>query len=694
MYLLTINWAHLYARGLAVFWNKEVICNNILFLLFVGCSLTSFGTTLSEDAFSKKYYQSAFLSAAWGEPKAIFDEVYLTLSKGDFCRDFQEYYKLIFDLDSTHSISGQTFIPHFQILAGSIRSLSDQSHLQNDLVTSARLARLMRSITADCQVLAKMGMDPAELQAYVLDYRLVQHRLVYYQIKWDFYQGLFQAGVIGQYQMRGLSETILGSLWVINQSGLMNAQRKNEGVFRFNLIEKVLDFLVIQNPSPDIQSLIERAFIMSKTGELGVNRQVLKTSGTSSFLLAELMEEIEPLEAYLYQGGCPSGITLVHELLRKNLLRNKYLKIIRDFRNDRPDQIPVEAFKTPGVSLLTCFEGRSWVYQYVVSGNRYQLLKHDKQLLTGRVQEMMNLISNGPDHLKGGVMMSERIKEMSHDLYEILFGKLSIAIHEELRIDSDGVLNMLPFEVLIDSNGMYLLDRYRIGYGSIIVKDYKREIVPRVGYYANDFKNSELAISGTLKETAYRDEAGWYGVSQLNGRNSLLKDSSTVLHIATHQVFSEKGEPTLLVPDSLFREHLYNTTRSAELVILSACATMYGQIVSGEGTRSFGMRSWEVGASSVISSLWPVEDFTTSEIVNKYLTQLLDGEGSGASLQLAKRDFLTESDRFYQHPFFWAAFKHYGGEVVLKGTSYGVYSWLLLFLLPLFFCKLKIRLTY
>ncbi len=96
-----------------------------------------------------------------------------------------------------------------------------------------------------------------------------------------------------------------------------------------------------------------------------------------------------------------------------------------------------------------------------------------------------------------------------------------------------------------------------------------------------------------------------------------------------------------------------------DLVVLSACETGLGRPQSGEGLlglrRSFHM----AGADTVISSLWSVQDESTSELMQGFYTNLLvDGMGRHEALRTAQLSMLAENRERHAGgiPSTWGAF--------------------------------------
>ncbi|MSQ53094.1 MAG: CHAT domain-containing protein [Betaproteobacteria bacterium] len=140
----------------------------------------------------------------------------------------------------------------------------------------------------------------------------------------------------------------------------------------------------------------------------------------------------------------------------------------------------------------------------------------------------------------------------------------------------------------------------------------------------SDLYTSPALVGASATETALRGSIG-RGVD--------------VLHFATHALFDPvyPMQSSLIITDGkravpLTAEKLFAQPMSARLVILSACETGMGEVVSGDEilglTRSFYLG----GASSVVSSLWPVEDDATRLFMETFHAQSRNGDYGGAWL--------------------------------------------------------------
>ncbi|MDT5158166.1 MAG: hypothetical protein QOH51_2523 [Acidobacteriota bacterium] len=108
--------------------------------------------------------------------------------------------------------------------------------------------------------------------------------------------------------------------------------------------------------------------------------------------------------------------------------------------------------------------------------------------------------------------------------------------------------------------------------------------------------------------------------------------------------------------DGLVRlQDIYNLHAPVDLVVLSACRTALGKEVRGEGLIGLTRGFMYAGASSVVASLWKVDDEATSELMKHFYTNMLQrGMTPAASLRAAQNSI--RQDARWRSPYYWAAF--------------------------------------
>jgi CHAT domain-containing protein len=140
-----------------------------------------------------------------------------------------------------------------------------------------------------------------------------------------------------------------------------------------------------------------------------------------------------------------------------------------------------------------------------------------------------------------------------------------------------------------------------------------------------------------------------------------------ILHFATHGILDPKRpENSGLLLSTVNRkgqaqngffglQDIYNLHAPVDLVVLSACRTGLGKDVRGEGMIGLTRGFMYAGASSVVASLWKVDDEATAELMKRFYNNMLQrGLTPAASLRAAQNSIRQEPH--WRSPYYWAAF--------------------------------------
>lgn len=154
-----------------------------------------------------------------------------------------------------------------------------------------------------------------------------------------------------------------------------------------------------------------------------------------------------------------------------------------------------------------------------------------------------------------------------------------------------------------------------------------------------------------------------------------------ILHFATHGVLDPKRpENSGLLLSMVDREghaqngfvglsDIYRLHAPVDLVVLSACQTGLGKDVRGEGLIGLTRGFMYAGASSVLASLWKVDDEATAEFMKRFYANMLQHKmPPAAALQAAQNSIRQEPQ--WRSPYYWAAFTLQGEyRQVIRTTS-------------------------
>lgn len=166
-------------------------------------------------------------------------------------------------------------------------------------------------------------------------------------------------------------------------------------------------------------------------------------------------------------------------------------------------------------------------------------------------------------------------------------------------------------------------------------------------------------------------------------REQLLSTDLTkyaILHFATHGLLDpRRPENSGLVlctvkEDGKERDgfvglqDIYGLRAPVDLVVLSACQTALGKDVRGEGLLGLTRGFMYAGASSVVASLWKVDDEATAELMREFYTNMLQREMTPADALRAAQNSIRQRPE-WQAPYYWAGFTLQGEyRQVIKPT--------------------------
>ncbi len=291
-----------------------------------------------------------------------------------------------------------------------------------------------------------------------------------------------------------------------------------------------------------------------------------------------------------------------------------------------------------------------------------------------------------------------------YELFKILvLPGLDQNIKEITFIPAD-ILNFLPFETLITQ-------KHSIHW---LIEDYKIDYVPSISSYREIIQRKKTAKSkrpydilafgdpdyGPVESETNGDDIfqNFYSSSAFNfyrlkysgieidkikslfKRNKeeiFVRDAATesqlknldlddfkIIHFAAHSLIDDEIPARSSIVLSLKNDtmedgfvqmrEIYNLKLNADLVTLSACQTGLGQYIRGEGIEGLNRAFFFAGSSSVLMSLWAVNDQATYQLMERFYTHLRSSSQIVNSLREAKLEMINSET--VSHPYYWAGF--------------------------------------
>ena len=292
------------------------------------------------------------------------------------------------------------------------------------------------------------------------------------------------------------------------------------------------------------------------------------------------------------------------------------------------------------------------------------------------------------------------------ELYELLLKPGLTDGIKNLIIIPDDILNLLPFETLLtaDQNGDWLIKKYTVYYAPSLSslrelahhQNRKNRPKPQhnllaVGdpYYGDlEEKYPELSTKAIFQDFYSLTDLKFYRlrysheevrrISSLIPRSTVLEREKAsedlvksanladykIIHFAAHGLIDDQKparSAIILTLDNdpaedgfLQMREVFNLKLNADLVVLSSCQTGLGQFIKGEGIEGISRAFFYAGSSSVVMSLWTINDQVSAQFMERFYYHLKSTENLAEALRQVKLEMIESG--IVSHPYYWAGF--------------------------------------
>jgi CHAT domain-containing protein len=339
-----------------------------------------------------------------------------------------------------------------------------------------------------------------------------------------------------------------------------------------------------------------------------------------------------------------------------------------------------------------------------------------KGIIEAAARKLADLLAQRPSGPEKEAELEVAIIEMSRLVLAPVAGKLNSS---RLIIVPDGILEYIPFQILTTSSGVYepLVAQFAVvnspsastlaalrqetrtensptkllaAFGDPVLSlSFSNNLSATRGQKVGTDRQTD--IDGTPEEAQDPDELPrlLFAKRELNELRKLVAPDELViysdyaatrenlrqidlsqfriLHLATHgrinttqpelsglvlSLFDREGRP---VTGFFGLSDIYNLSAQIDLVVLSACSTALGKEVRGEGLVGLTRGFMYAGASSVVASLWEVDDQATAALMKEFYTNVLQRGMTPASGLRAAQNSIRQQPQ-WRSPYYWAAF--------------------------------------
>lgn len=320
------------------------------------------------------------------------------------------------------------------------------------------------------------------------------------------------------------------------------------------------------------------------------------------------------------------------------------------------------------VLLIEYYPSNDILYIFVVTKESLQIKNVivTRQRLYDLVRDFRSSFTD-PNDIEYG----RKLQKNRDLLYTLLLEPIEKNIDEkkEIIIIPGGLLWYLPMEILGADGKPSLIEKKQVSYISsadiLKLVSSKARISHKDAHLVAFGAPSGLNLKGTSKEVGeigkiFSNSKVFMGDNA--SKKQLFKEApvSGILHIASHGSLDRNDVNKSFIQfakddPKLYLGEIYGIPiKDSALVTLSSCQSGLGEDNPGREFASLASAFTTAGASSVISSMWEVDDEATSQLFTEFYKNLKEGKSRAESLQLAKLKLMKNPKT--SHPYFWGGF--------------------------------------
>jgi len=498
---------------------------------------------------------------------------------------------------------------------------------------------------------------------------------------------------LASYQLAFHIEELFQSLLVYENSKIITEIRNR------NRTEKCLAIYYALYQKENKIDYLESAFALQEQTKSAVLKAAINKNKTTSKEEKNILEQLQNWNTVIIkeqQKLDVADIGVINNAIKKQnelmlILKSKESKTTKTSKKEFDIKELYAKLEHDKATMVDYFYGTQTIYVFTIAQNKLAVKTiKNSDTTTPKIVQFIDLFSNA-------TTISNNPTQYNH-YANIAYEALQLpknSSYKNLIVIPDGVLAFLPFEALITERSTttnfakmhYLLNDFAIGYNNsatfylnAIPFQHLKENV--LGVFPV-FKNTPLELTFSQKELEnLRDNfAGTY----LEGNTASFQNfkekavNYSILHLSTHASSGDIVEPATLkfYDQEILYSELYPLNIKPDLVVLSACETGLGKLYKAEGAMSIARGFQFAGAQNLLFSLWKVNDFTTSVLMEKFYKNIKAGKSYFDANHQAKLDFLSDASipNAKKSPYYWSAFVYYG-TLENKSSPINYFLWL------------------
>ncbi|GEM_PF-2121839 len=509
--------------------------------------------------------------------------------------------------------------------------------------------------------------------------------------------GLFEVGINALYELYQMNPDpayVQNALFIADQS--RSAVLLEDIVLRMTEEEAIAsDF----NRDMELKASYDSLY-------LELNYWLDSTSTTADSMVLDLRKQM-------------AAIRSEREVLFTEVFSAQPLYIRELVETGQPDESFLNDMLEEGYSVLTHFPGTKILFTLGLSNQGAVFIRDSlPDDLAFEANQLRNEIDVFPHTIGNSTKFTEhlnRLEEVNNKTYNRFFKGMEEIATDKLLIIPVDEISAVPFAALSipveeTDRGAYLVEEYEISYSySLKALELQTQLTrERQGgflVFAPEYHNEVVQVFGVDDELSLsplefnkRESeflSRFYEAESFDGPTATLDNfyaeapAAAWLHLSGHAfivdglpehsffAFSKSVESDgsqLLTINDISRLQL-----NAEVVFLNGCQTGYGPVQQGEGALSLQRAFASAGVSTLITTLWPVNDEAAYHLTREFYDVLPSVNSIPSALRKATLELIDSGDPVYSHPYNWAGYVSYGnpGNPIAVSTGIGWFERLL-----------------
>lgn len=457
--------------------------------------------------------------------------------------------------------------------------------------------------------------------------------------------------------------------------------------------EELIQLLIKTGRIKDAWHYVERAKARTFLDMLGNQKINFRAKGAPELIEKEM--ELEDKINNVIAGMQKENDAGKKMLLKRQMdaLQKEYEETIIKLKVSNPEYASLKSVQVSSLEeIQNLLEEDSVILEYFICKDKGYLFIIDKETFSAceipfSEGELKEKITELRRRILTRAVCDKQIDELSRILLQPALSY--IKKKKKIIVIPHSALHYLPFCLLRDSGGDYLVKRYQIltePSASVWklcldkAEDKKMSLVAyalgtvKVSFLKEktnlneeiSFLSSELVREGLSPLPATKEEVESIAVlfpeSTILVGNQMTSEKvketiseKSLIHFATHGLLDPIHplfSGLVLCDRILTTAEIFSMDIDASMVVLSACDTAYGRISGGDEIIGISRAFMYAGTPVVVASLWSVSDESTASLMKSFYKKLIQGVSESRALEEAQLSLMDE----YPHPYFWAPF--------------------------------------